>query len=71
MDMNFGQIVFFGLVAWILYMLTFRFEQYKAINDHMRGNVKDAAAGRRRPRCSGRRSPRRSRNRRSPCSCCF
>jgi hypothetical protein len=42
MDQSLGQYVFIGLVAWILYMLTFRFEQYKAINDHMRGNIKDA-----------------------------
>ena len=42
MDQSLGQIVFVGLVAWILYMLTFRFEQYKAINEHMRGNLKDA-----------------------------
>ena len=42
MDQSLGQIVFIGLVAWILYMLTFRLKDFIAINEHMRGNIKDA-----------------------------
>ncbi|MDG3006446.1 hypothetical protein [Paludisphaera mucosa] len=42
MDQGFAQIVFVGLVAWIFYMLTFRLKDFIVINDHMRGNIKDA-----------------------------
>jgi hypothetical protein len=31
-----------AMVAWIVYMLTFRHKQYMELNDHMKGNLRDA-----------------------------
>jgi hypothetical protein len=40
-----GQVVFYGFVVWLVYMMTFRHKQFMELNDHMKGNVRDAAGG--------------------------
>jgi hypothetical protein len=40
-----GQVVFYGFIVWMVYMMTFRHKQFMELNDHMRGNVRDAAGG--------------------------
>lgn len=39
--MNIGELAFYGLIVWLIYMMTFRTKQFMELNDHMRGNVKD------------------------------
>ena len=39
--MNLGDLLFYGLILWVVYMMTFRPKQFMELNDHMKGNVKD------------------------------
>ncbi len=43
--MTIGELAFYGFVLWMVYMMTFRPKQYMELNEHMKGNVKDAAGG--------------------------
>lgn len=39
--MTIGEVFFYGLIVWVIYMMTFRTKQFMELNDHMKGNVKD------------------------------
>ena len=40
--MDIGYLIFYGFIAWMVYMMTFRHKQFMELNDHMKGNVRDA-----------------------------
>jgi hypothetical protein len=39
--MTLGELMFYGLILWTVYMMTFRTKQFMELNEHMKGNVKD------------------------------
>jgi hypothetical protein len=43
--MDIGSLMFYGLILWVVYMMTFRPKQFMELNEHMKGNVKDAKDG--------------------------
>jgi hypothetical protein len=43
--MTLGELAFYGFVVWMVYMMTFRHKQFMELNEHMKGNVKDAKDG--------------------------
>ncbi len=43
--MDVGKILFYGFIVWMVYMMTFRHKQFMELNEHLKGNVKDAAGG--------------------------
>ena len=43
--MTLGELAFYGFIVWIVYMMTFRHKQFMELNEHMKGNVKDAKDG--------------------------
>jgi hypothetical protein len=40
-----GALIFFGFLAWMLYMMTFRHKQFIELNEHMKGNRREAIQG--------------------------
>ena len=48
-----GQVIFFGFIVWMVYMMTFRPKQFMELNNHMKENQKDALAVPERPLASG------------------
>ena len=42
--MSIGEVVFYGFIVWMVYMMTFRTKQFMELNDHMKGNVKDTVS---------------------------
>jgi hypothetical protein len=42
---EFGQVLFYAGIVWLFYMMTFRHKQFMELNEHMKGNVKDAKDG--------------------------
>ena len=40
-----GQVMFYGFIVWMVYMMTFRPKQFMDLNNHMKGNVNDAVGG--------------------------
>ncbi len=43
--MTIGEFAFYGFIAWIIYMMTFKPKQFMELNEHMKGNVQDAKDG--------------------------
>jgi hypothetical protein len=43
--MTIGELFFYGFIAWMVYMMTFRPKQFMELNEHLKGNVKDATGG--------------------------
>ena len=43
--MTIGELVFYGFIVWMVIMMTFRPKQFMELNEHMKGNVKDAKDG--------------------------
>ena len=40
--MTLGELMFYGFILWMVYMMTFRHKQFMELNEHMKGNLKDA-----------------------------
>ena len=40
-----GQLVFYGFIVWMVYMMTFRHKQFMELNEHMKGNQREALQG--------------------------
>ena len=43
--MTLGELAFYGFIVWMVYMMTFRHKQFMELNEHMKGNVRDAKDG--------------------------
>jgi hypothetical protein len=45
MNEIFGPVIFYGFLAWAIFMFMFRPKQYKEINDMMYDNVRRTSGG--------------------------
>jgi hypothetical protein len=43
--MDIGGLFFYGLIAWVIFMATFRPKQLMELDDHVKGNQRDALRG--------------------------
>jgi hypothetical protein len=42
---EFGGFLFYAIIIWMFWMMTFRPKQFMELNEHAKGNIKDAAGG--------------------------
>jgi hypothetical protein len=40
-----SQVLFFGIIVWLFYMMTFRPKQYMELNDHAKRHQSDVLRG--------------------------
>jgi hypothetical protein len=40
-----SQVLFFGIIVWVFWMMTFRPKQYMELSDHAKQNQRDALRG--------------------------
>ena len=43
--MDMGKLMFYGVILWMVYMMTFRHKQFMELNEHAKQNQRDALRG--------------------------
>ena len=42
---DFGKLLFYGAIVWVVYMMTFKHKQFMELNEHMKENQRQALRG--------------------------